>query len=199
MDSLTLVLLVAAALLAGLLIFFQQRRAITAHQTNVPAVVPARREARQPRPEAMDNGPETRFVDSPRRRQYRLLNQVEQVLYQRLQEAMPAMRVFAQVGVAQLAQLRGRQEAMQLAAMAGRGVDFLVCGQDFSIVAAIELSWPTQEEGENTHEHEKRNALRSLGIPMIVYRPNALPDADTISREVAEAIVLRNQLEARRG
>ena len=108
------------------------------------------------------------------------------------------MQIFAQVGVAQLAQLRGRQEARRLNQMAGRGVDFIVCGPDFGIVAAIELAWPTDSTGENSPEEEKRRALHSLGIPLIIYRPNHLPDADTISREIASAIVHRNRLEAER-
>jgi len=82
--------------------------------------------------------------------------------------------------------------------MAGRGVDFIVCGPDFGIVAAIELAWPTDSTGENSPEEEKRRALHSLGIPLIIYRPNHLPDADTISREIASAIVHRNRLEAER-
>jgi hypothetical protein len=111
---------------------------------------------------------------------------------------MPNMQIFAQVGVAQLAQLRGRQEARRLNQMAGRGVDFIVCGSDFGIVAAIELAWPTDSSGEDSPEEEKRRALQSLGIPLIIYRPNHLPDADTISREVANAVVHRNRLETER-
>lgn len=140
----------------------------------------------------------TRFVESPKRKQYRLLNDAEQILFHRLCEAMPNMQVFAQVGVAQLAQLRGRQEARRLNQLAGRGVDFVVCGADFGIVAAIELAWPTEGKSENSPEEEKRRALQSLGIPLIIYRPNNLPDADTLSREVANAIVRRNRLEADR-
>lgn len=144
---------------------------------------------------------QTRFVESPRRREYRLLNSSEQQLYARLLEAMPNMLVFAQVGVAQLALLRGRQEAEQLRSMAGRGVDFLVCRRDFAIVAAIELCWP-QPQSVAGHqlgsEEYKRQALERLGIPLIVFRPNKLPDADTISREIATAVLQRNRLEAER-
>lgn len=146
----------------------------------------------------MDNDPQTRFIDTPKRKQYRLLNDSEKDLYARLQEAMPNMQIFAQVGVAQLALLRGRQEAQRLSQMAGRGVDFVVCDQEFAIIAAIELSWPTAGENVNTAEKEKRQALQSLGIPLIVFRPNSLPDAEVISREIADAIVRRNRLEAER-
>src|SRR5574343_1136468 len=144
---------------------------------------------------SIDLDPKTRFVENPKRKQYRLLNDAEQILFRRLREAMPNMLVFAQVGVAQLAQLRGRQEARRLSSMLGRGVDFVVCGTDFGIVAAIDLAWPTDDGAENSPEEEKRRALQRLGIPLIVYRPNQLPDPDSLSREVASAIVRRNRLE----
>ena len=111
---------------------------------------------------------------------------------------MPSMTIFAQVGVAQLALLRGRPEAQRLSSMLGRGVDFVVCSADFSIVAAIELSWPVLNTSGVSPEEEKRQALQSLGIPLIVFRPNELPDADAISREIAGAIIRRNRFEAER-
>jgi len=141
--------------------------------------------------------PQTRFLERPKKPHYRLLNEAEQLLYERLLEAMPNMRIFAQVGVAQLAQLRGRQDAQRLYGMAGRGVDFVVCGTDFSIMAAIELAWPRPGESSQA-EDDKRGALESLGIPLIIFRPNQLPDAEAISREIADAIVRRNRMERER-
>ncbi|MGE5472141.1 MAG: DUF2726 domain-containing protein [Bacteroidota bacterium] len=147
-------------------------------------------------PQQFDLDQQTRLLERPKR-QYRLLNDAEQELYLRLLEAMPNMRIFSQVGVAQLAQLRGRVDAQRLRGMAGRGVDFVVCGSDFGIVAAIELAWPTPG-GETAAEDEKQAALASLGIPLIVFRPNQLPNADAISREIADAIIRRNRLEKER-
>lgn len=142
--------------------------------------------------------PQTRFVEVPKRKQYRLLNDSEQELYHRLREAMPSMQIFVQVGVAQLALLRGRHEAKRLSQMAGRGVDFVVCDSEFAIIAAIELAWPSPGEKGVNNESEKHQALQSLGIPLIVFRPNGLPDAEAISREIADAIIRRNRLEADR-
>ena len=142
--------------------------------------------------------PQTRFVEVPKRKQYRLLNDSEQELYHRLREAMPSMQIFVQVGVAQLALLRGRHEAKRLSQMAGRGVDFVVCDNEFAIIAAIELAWPSTEENGGNGETEKHQALQSLGIPLIVFRPNDLPNAEAISREIADAIIRRNRLETDR-
>jgi hypothetical protein len=200
MDNVILGILVAVLVVIGLLLFFNRRPASEA----APGTSGQRRFAgahREPSPRletGNDAEPQTRFVETGKPKQYRLLNNSEQELYHRLCEAMPNMKVFAQVGVAQLALARGRQEAQRLSRMAGRGVDFVVCDADFSIVAAIELAWPTTGQEADNAEDVKRVALQSLGIPMIVFRPNKLPEADTISREIADAILRRNRLEAER-
>lgn len=194
MDYLTLSLALAAASLAGLLIFRRRPQAGEISRTNSP---PPRAKVAEPQMQ-LPLDPQTRFVDMPTRKAYRLLNDSEQTLYHRLCEAMPNMQVFVQVGVAQLALARGRRDAQRLARMAGRGVDFVICDREFAIVAAIELAWPTQGEAADAAEEEKRLALQSLGIPLIVFRPNKLPDADAISREIADAIIRRNRLEAER-
>lgn len=199
MDNVTLSIVLAAGVVAGILLFIYRRSGSTA--TPVAETARTRQYAgshREVRQQELDIDPQTRFVESPKRKQYRLLNDSEQELYHRLCEAMPSMQVFVQVGVAQLALARGRQEAQRLSRMAGRGVDFVICDAEFSIVAAIELAWPTTGQETDNAEDVKRVALQSLGIPLIVFRPNKLPDADTISREIADAILRRNRLEAER-
>ncbi len=134
--------------------------------------------------------PETRFLESSRRSQYRLLNTSEQALYHRLVDAMPNMSVFCQVGIVQLVQLRGHHAVEEIHDLIGRGVNFLVCRDDFTIVAAVDLIWPTDEEPERRKGAEaKRLALEKLEIPLIVYRPHQLPGVDAIAREVAGAIL----------
>lgn len=198
MDLLIVAILIASAILIYVLVRGRDRYKPGGEGTQslMPPVTRIQN-SRWPSP-SIDLDPKTRFVESPKRKQYRLLNDAEQILFHRLCEAMPNMRIFAQVGVAQLAQLRGRQEARRLNAMLGRGVDFVVCGPEFGIVAAIDLAWPTGDGNENSPEEEKRRALQSLGIPLIVYRPNNLPNPDTLSKEVANAIVRRNRLEVDR-
>jgi hypothetical protein len=198
MDLLIIAILLATAILAVVLLRGRNRYSPEAGGSDSVIAVPSRVRLRKNQPSIIDLDPQTRFSDTMRHKQYRLLNDAEQILYCRLCEAMPNMQVFAQVGVAQLAQLRGRQEAKRLSRMAGRGVDFIVCDGEFAIVAAIELAWPTGSESGNSPEEEKRHALQSLGIPLIVYRPNQLPDAESLSREIASAIVRRNRLEAER-
>ncbi len=196
MEYLTLGLLVALGGIGGFLLL--TRRSVTVRIDPQTIIGQQRGSLRDSQQGKLDLDPQTRFVETPKRKQYRLLNDSERELYHRLSEAMPNMRVFAQVGVSQLALARGRQEAQRLARMAGRGVDFVVCDPDFAIVAAIELSWPSTDPASNSAEEEKRQALQSLGIPLIVFHPNKLPDADAISREIADAIIRRNRMEVER-
>jgi hypothetical protein len=198
MDIFFIALLLAAAL-GGAVLLARRRPPSVGEFSRLPTRPVARPAARPAwQQEQLPLDPPTRFVETPQRKIYRLLDEAEQELFQRLQEAMPNMRVFAQVGVAQLALIRGRHEARRLHRLAGRGIDFVVCNPDFAIVAAIELNWPGADEAARAAAEEKREALHSLGIPLIQFRPNALPDAEAISREIADAIVRRNRLEGDR-
>jgi hypothetical protein len=160
----------------------------------------------RPRPATENAGleePKTRFLETPQRSQpYQLLNSAEQTLYRRLCEAMPNMLVFSQVSMAHLARLRGKKALEENRAMLGRSVDFLVCRADFAILAAIELVWPspTAAGGQSSTQpaSDKRTALENLGIPLIVFQPNHLPDPESLGRAVAEAIVRRKILENER-
>lgn len=197
MNIFVISLLLVAGVLTGILLLTRNKHSSLRDSPELKAL-PCETDKASIQQMELDLDQQTRFVESPKRKQYRLLNDAEQDLYHRLREAMPNMQIFAQVGVAQLAQLRGRKDARSLVQMASRGVDFVVCTSEFAIIAAIELAWPTNNDEKNTSEEEKRQALTSLGIPLIVFRPNNLPDAEAISREIADAIVRRNRLEAER-
>ena len=146
-----------------------------------------------------DSDPETRFIQSSRKSQYRLLNTSEQALYHRLVEAMPNMTICCQVGIAQLVQLRGQHALDEIRDVLNRCVNFVICRDDFSIVAAVDLTWPGDEEPERQKAVEaKRLALEKLEIPLIVYRPHQLPNVDSIARKIAEAILKQNHLDAQR-
>lgn len=198
MDLLIIAILVASAILVFVLLRGRDRYSPGGKgEQSVKSPVTRFKQSGWPL-STLEFNTQTRFADTPGLKPYRLLNDAEQILYFRLCEAMPEMRVFAQIGVAQLAQLRGRREARKLSSMLGRGVDFVICGNDFKILAAIDLAWAMDNGAENSPEEEKRRALQSLGIPLIVYRPNQLPDSETLCREVANAIVYRKRLESER-
>ncbi len=133
------------------------------------------------------------------RDKFQLLNKTEQELYKRLVEATPALVVLAQVSMSQLFHLNRRDGYLQLGEIGRKSIDFLLCRQDFSIVAAIELNGPTHEtEKQKRADETKRRTLEDAGIPLAVFFPNDLPDVTTIRRTIAPYIVERRQYEEER-
>lgn len=187
-------LAIATLILAAFVIFKLRKPGEIMRLGALPIVRPSARPANEGYSE-----PETIFLETTRKNQYRLLNTSEQALYHRLVEAVPNMTIFCQVGIVQLVQLDGQHAVEEIRDLIGRCVNFLVCREDFGIVAAIDLSWPTDIRTERQLVAEsKRLALEKLDIPLIVYRPHQLPSADTIAREIAEAILRHNRPEARK-
>jgi hypothetical protein len=201
MDTLSFSALIFVAVVLLIVLLRRAARPAAKHASRKPLPVA------RPRPATENTGleePKTRFLETPQRSQpYQLLNSAEQTLYRHLCEAMPNMLIFSQVSMAHLARLRGKKALEENRAMLGRSVDFLVCRADFAILAAIELVWPSSSSAADGQKvppraTEKRAALESLGIPLIVFPPNHLPDPESLGRAVAEAIVRRKILENER-
>lgn len=129
-----------------------------------------------------------------------LMNKTELELFNRLQEAMPALLVFSQVSMSQVFHFnpRARDTYSKLGEVGRKSIDFLICRRhDTSIVAAIELNGPTHErEKQKVSDEKKRAALEEAGIPLMVYTPDELPDVQTIRRTMAPLIVDRHSYEA---
>lgn len=115
------------------------------------------------------------------------LTQPEQVLYHRLVAALPESMVLAQV---QLSRVLGVKKGFNFHQWHNRvnrmSLDFLVCRQDSSIVAAIELDDKTHDEASRREaDARKEKALAAAGIPLVRWQVNALPDAATIRQALA--------------
>lgn len=131
---------------------------------------------------------------------FRLMNKAELELFNRLQEAMPALLVFSQVSMSQVFHFNrwdNRGTFSKLGEIGRKSIDFLICRRDdTSIVAAIELNGPTHdEEKQKISDAKKRQALEEAGIPLMVYTPDNLPDVATIRRTMAPLIVERRSYE----
>lgn len=141
-----------------------------------------------------------------RRGKYRdkflLFNDTEATLYHELVAALPQLVVFSQVSVSQMLHIRGWDANAQLNEIGRKSVDFLVCrkeGDNFAIVAAIELNGAVHELEERKRADEvKRAALEEAGIPLIVYETSDMPYIKTIRHDVARAMVARKRYEQER-
>ncbi|MFZ3017414.1 MAG: DUF2726 domain-containing protein [Gallionella sp.] len=116
------------------------------------------------------------------------LTQPEQVLYHRLVSALPDHIVLAQV---QLSRILGVKQGNNFHEWNNRinrmSLDFVVCGKDSSIIAAIELDDKTHEKASRKEADDKKNkALSSAGIKLVRWQVNALPDDAAIRLALAK-------------
>jgi hypothetical protein len=112
----------------------------------------------------------------------KLLSQPEQVLYHRLGGALPECIVLSQV---QLSRVFGVKQGFNFHEWNNRinrmSLDFVVCLKDLTVVAAVELDDKSHERSERkTADDKKEKALAAVGITLIRWQVNALPDEAAI-------------------
>jgi len=116
------------------------------------------------------------------------LTQPEQVLYHRLVSALPDHIVLAQV---QLSRILGVKQGNNFHEWNNRinrmSLDFVICGKDSSIIAAIELDDKSHEKASRKEADDKKNkALSSAGVKLVRWQVNALPDDVAIRLALAK-------------
>lgn len=114
------------------------------------------------------------------------LSAPEQILYLRLSGALPQHMVLAQVG---LSRLLGVKKGSSFHAWNNRinrmSVDFVVCGKDSSIVAAIELDDASHDRDDRrVADAKKDRALAAAGIRIIRWQARAIPDEASIKAQI---------------
>lgn len=136
------------------------------------------------------------------RDKFQLLNGAEIALYKKLTEAVPALLVFSQVSMSQVFHIKGSTSSgyKQLGEVGRKSIDFLLCRKDdTSIVLAIELNGRYHErEKQKASDEKKRLALEEAGIPLIVLKPNAIPDVAGLRKLIAPHMVDRKRYETER-
>jgi very-short-patch-repair endonuclease len=116
------------------------------------------------------------------------LSRPEQVLYYRLAKALPDHIVLAQV---QLSRVLGVVKGANFGTWNNRinrlSLDFLICGKDASVVAAIELDDSSHARyARREADERKENALRAAGVPLLRWSVSALPDEAAIRNAIAK-------------
>lgn len=125
----------------------------------------------------------------PLERKPTLLSAPEQALYRRLLEALPNHRVLAQVQLLQTVRFkRGSRDASILNRISQLSIDFLVVGPETAIVAAIELNDATHDDAQRrAADARKAHALKSAGIPLLIWSVREMPDVPTIRAAIVAA------------
>ena len=117
----------------------------------------------------------------------RPLSQPEQVLYHRLIRALPNHIVLAQVQVSRILGVKKGANFNEWNNRINRlSYDFVVCGKDSSVLAAIELDDRTHQSKSRAAVDERKNkATADAGLRLIRWHVGSLPDEETIHRELA--------------
>lgn len=110
------------------------------------------------------------------------VTETEQVLFNRLVDALPECVVLAQVQLSQIVGIKkGKGWQSWFNKISRKSVDFLVCLKDFTIVAAIELDDSTHNrEDRKTKDADKDTALTGAGINVIRWKVKDMPSVKEI-------------------
>jgi len=114
------------------------------------------------------------------------LSQPEQVLYHRLVRALPEHIVLAQV---QVSRVLGVKKGFNFHEWNNRinrlSYDFVVCGKDSTVIAAIELDDKIHERASRAYTDDKKNkATADAGLRLFRWNVRALPSEEVIRAEL---------------
>ena len=115
----------------------------------------------------------------------KLLTQPEQILYHRLVKALPDYIVLAQVQVLQVLGVKKGWRFYEWHNRINRlSYDFVVCTQDSTVIAAIELDDQSHEKTSRQITDEKKNkASFDAGLRLIRWHVRSIPDEQAIRQE----------------
>lgn len=113
----------------------------------------------------------------------KVLSAPEQVLYFRLEKALPEYFVLAQV---QASRVLGVKKGNDFQAWNNRinrmSLDFVICARDALVVAVIELDDSTHEKAERkVADAKKDKALEAAGVRIFRWSVRSLPEVDYIA------------------
>lgn len=116
----------------------------------------------------------------------RPLSQPEQVLYHRLIRALPDHIVLAQVQVSRVLGVKKGSNFHEWNNRINRlSYDFVVCGKDSTVIAAVELDDKSHDSTSRAKADEKKSkASADAGLRLIRWHVRSLPDEETIRSEL---------------
>ena len=117
------------------------------------------------------------------------LTHPEQVLYHRLVKALPEHIVLAQVQVSRVLGVKKGSNFNEWNNRINRlSYDFVVCGKDSAVLAAIELDDKSHYSNRRSATDEKKNkATADAGLRLIRWNVKALPDESAIQAQLRSA------------
>lgn len=116
----------------------------------------------------------------------RPLSQPEQVLYHRLIRALPDHIVLAQVQVSRVLGVKKGSNFHEWNNRINRlSYDFVVCGKDSTVIAAVELDDKSHESSARAKTDEKKSkATADAGLRLIRWHVRSMPNEEAIRSEL---------------
>lgn len=115
----------------------------------------------------------------------RPLSQPEQVLYHRLIRALPDHIILAQVQVSRVLGVKKGSNFQEWNNRINRlSYDFVICGKDASVIAAIELDDKSHEAAARAKTDAKKDkASADAGLRLVRWHVKAMPNEEAIRSE----------------
>jgi hypothetical protein len=119
----------------------------------------------------------------------RPLSQPEQMLYHRLVKALPDHIVLAQVQVSRILGVKKGANFHEWNNRINRlTYDFVICGKDSKVLAAIELDDSSHSAATRVEaDTKKERASAAAGVPLLRWNVKSMPDPDAIRATIAAA------------
>jgi hypothetical protein len=128
------------------------------------------------------------------------LSNPEQVLYFRLQRALPDHIVLAQVQLSRILGVKkGEKYQNWLNRINQLSADFVICAKDATVLAVVELD-DASHQGERRREADARKtrAVESAGLNLVRWDVGSLPDDAAIRSTVLPNLALNRTVSGRR-
>jgi hypothetical protein len=121
------------------------------------------------------------------------LTELHQVLYHRLVAALPDHMILAQVKVSRVLGVEDGYSAFVWGGKIERlTFDFVVCGKDAAVIAAIELDDDPEAAHLSTAADDKKNrAAADADLRLIRWNVRELPDLEAIRKEFMPRLLAR--------
>lgn len=117
-----------------------------------------------------------------------LLNEVEQILFQRLIQAAPGYHVMAQVRLAELIGVKKSENWKSwFNKIQSKSVDFVICGEKFEILLVIELDGKTHDREDRQHaDRTKDEALKAAELNILRIKADKMPSVEELRKILLE-------------
>jgi hypothetical protein len=115
-----------------------------------------------------------------------IMTKSELILYNRLLQALPEYRIFAQTQLSSFLKVGGGKKRMAaLNRVLQKSADFVVCADDASVRVVVELQDATHERPDRARSDEfKRKAFKAAGIPFVEFHVKKMPSVEEIRRAI---------------